>query len=320
MKSCRTRTIYTGGFTLIELLVVIAIIAILAAILFPVFATAREKARQSSCASNEKQLGLGFLQYAADYDECFPSGTDQKPVGTPVSDGEGWANQIYSYVKSKDVYTCPDDNFAAGSRAQDNAGCSANAANVRPMSYSFNCNLVGTAQSNSLITNSSLLGAPAMTVMLTEVSGSTADPSAPATYPSICQESGNYMFSSANAGWFIYAAQQDGGDGQFATGPMGYPSVAAIVAVGGWNGTNYTGCTGKCYGVPTGYSVGRHNNGSNFLLCDGHVKWLMGTSVSVGYTPSSATSAQVNAKYTGQTAAGTANLASGPWAVTYSPI
>ena len=62
------------GFTLIELLVVIAIIAILAAILFPVFAQAREKARQITCASNLKQMGVGILMYATDYDECMPSG------------------------------------------------------------------------------------------------------------------------------------------------------------------------------------------------------------------------------------------------------
>ena len=65
------------GFTLIELLVVIAIIAILAAILFPVFAKAREKARQASCASNEKQLGLAIIQYVQDYDETFPAASAQ---------------------------------------------------------------------------------------------------------------------------------------------------------------------------------------------------------------------------------------------------
>jgi prepilin-type N-terminal cleavage/methylation domain-containing protein/prepilin-type processing-associated H-X9-DG protein len=88
------------GFTLIELLVVIAIIAILAAILFPVFAKAREKARQISCLSNMKQLGLGFTQYNQDYDEYF--------TGSGYY-GQGWAEHIYPYVKSAGVYKCPDD-------------------------------------------------------------------------------------------------------------------------------------------------------------------------------------------------------------------
>src|SRR5450432_682157 len=73
MKLCKTvRSSF--GFTLIELLVVIAIIAILAAILFPVFAKVREKARQTTCTSNEKQIGLGVLQYIQDNNECFPGG------------------------------------------------------------------------------------------------------------------------------------------------------------------------------------------------------------------------------------------------------
>jgi len=88
------------GFTLIELLVVIAIIAILAAILFPVFATAREKARQTTCASNLKQLGLAFVQYTQDYDENVPWGS---------GGGMGWAGNLYPYVKSTGVYLCPDD-------------------------------------------------------------------------------------------------------------------------------------------------------------------------------------------------------------------
>jgi len=89
------------GFTLIELLVVIAIIAILAAILFPVFAKAREKARQASCASNEKQLALATLQYAQDYDEHFPMRYySDYDVGN-------LAVLIYPYVKNTQVYECP---------------------------------------------------------------------------------------------------------------------------------------------------------------------------------------------------------------------
>ncbi len=90
------------GFTLIELLVVIAIIAILAAILFPVFAKAREKARQSSCLSNVKQIGLAFMQYAQDYDERLPAGTTSPAVPTLT-----WWHVIEPYTKNTQVFKCP---------------------------------------------------------------------------------------------------------------------------------------------------------------------------------------------------------------------
>ena len=93
------------GFTLIELLVVIAIIAILAAILFPVFARARENARRASCQSNLKQIGLGLLQYTQDYDEKYPATyTNQNAAGTIIA---GWFYVIQPYVKSNQLFDCP---------------------------------------------------------------------------------------------------------------------------------------------------------------------------------------------------------------------
>ncbi|HEY3332204.1 MAG TPA: DUF1559 domain-containing protein [Capsulimonadaceae bacterium] len=91
-----------NAFTLIELLVVIAIIAILAAILFPVFAQARAKARQTACQSNLKQLGLALTQYVGDYDERFPLST----FGSPAV---SWRQVIQPYIKSTEVMTCPDN-------------------------------------------------------------------------------------------------------------------------------------------------------------------------------------------------------------------
>jgi prepilin-type N-terminal cleavage/methylation domain-containing protein len=94
------------GFTLIELLVVIAIIAILAAILFPVFARARESARRSGCQSNMKQVTTAMLMYAQDYDETFPF-QDGDPCDYAKSKKACWINATMPYVKNKQVWYCP---------------------------------------------------------------------------------------------------------------------------------------------------------------------------------------------------------------------
>ncbi|BCM94365.1 hypothetical protein IAD21_06272 [Abditibacteriota bacterium] len=106
MKSIVTP--YKSAFTLIELLVVIAIIAILAAILFPVFARARENARRTSCQSNLKQIGLGILQYTQDFDEKYPLYRVDNGTGYP-GNPYGWADAIQPYVKSEQLLQCPSE-------------------------------------------------------------------------------------------------------------------------------------------------------------------------------------------------------------------
>lgn len=100
----------TSGFTLIELLVVIAIIALLAAILFPVFARARENARRASCQSNMKQIGIAMMQYTQDYDEKLTHWGQNSlgvALGTSVAAGYLWSDMVAPYVKNIQIFRCP---------------------------------------------------------------------------------------------------------------------------------------------------------------------------------------------------------------------
>ncbi len=155
------------GFTLIELLVVIAIIAILAAILFPVFSRARENARRASCMSNVRQLGLGFMQYTQDYDERYP-----KFVSASAGDVEerwpagdvffsNWILRVYPYVKNYQVFNCPSDDAVVW------RGRGSNASAV--VSYGANQTMLNVTEPLSI----AAVVKPAETLLLADSEGSS---------------------------------------------------------------------------------------------------------------------------------------------------
>ena len=150
MKNVKTHT--KKAFTLIELLVVIAIIAILAAILFPVFGRARENARRSSCQSNLKQIGLGILQYSQDYDEKLVQANYDNQGGgggfaSNITTDYKWMDAIYPYTKGQQVFSCLSDLTPSGGLSnryvyyKDLATVDSNPANYDRYygSYGINC-------------------------------------------------------------------------------------------------------------------------------------------------------------------------------------
>ena len=281
------------GFTLIELLVVIAIIAILAAILFPVFAKVREKARQTSCLSNEKQLGLAFVQYSEDNNETMPADNDQ------FGDYIGWAGEIYPYVKSAGVYQCPDDANAATGHNEISYGI--NKSLMEPNSNFGQPPMPGATLSGQV--------APASTVLLFEVQGdSDTVVTNPREGASPCGVGSNDLGDSA----YGLSAGNAGG-----TKPMSFSNntLYATGNIGGYNLTNIA-------------SGAVHTGGANYLEADGHAKFAIGNNVSGGYPAASSTNAQTNP--TADTSATSPGLAAGTSsmqlsngqsvALTFSPI
>lgn len=282
----------SGAFTLIELLVVIAIIAILAAILFPVFAQAREKARQATCLSNENQIGLALQMYVQDYDEHFPCGSI--PVPGQINNGivgMGWAGQIYAYTKSPQVFTCPDDSTQP-------LAATANSPALYPDSYLMNSNITvygGDADAS--------LSTPASIVLLAEIGGVRTNLVTPNELP-YSTVVPTVQFSASGDGLnTLYTNLKGVYAGTYETGLMGgYGGCFNIPGIAAPNCNLYDATN------PTG----RHSTGSIFAFADGHVKYLKGGAVSPGFTAQASTNNEDQANHY---AAGTS---SSQYSITFS--
>jgi prepilin-type N-terminal cleavage/methylation domain-containing protein/prepilin-type processing-associated H-X9-DG protein len=238
-----SKTRQNKGFTLIELLVVIAIIAILAAILFPVFAQARESARTISCTSNEKQISLSVLMYVQDYDERFPiyvygdNNSDPTYGKTDPSGGSylnynvGWDEVCQPYIKNKQVLWCP--SAASPGNDYTNPG-KGDSCWTGSLNYAINCRLTdgpfvtapGGGYNYNPTAKLSILGYPAQTILLSENGAQSSE--------------GGCRTEGSEWGWTntqTNALQQDAGSGT-TPGPLR-----------------------------------RHKNGANYAFADGHVKW-----------------------------------------------
>lgn len=265
-----------SAFTLIELLVVIAIIAILAAILFPVFAQAREKARQTSCLSNMKQLGMGLIMYQQDYDETIPLNREcSNPVDPtfPCIPGRaimGWVDMVEPYVKNQQVFKCPSDPVRPvplrpgtlnmqGQLALQNRGhvwgTGTNLGGEFRSSYARNNNLANNGTNTATL---AMINFPATTIMAFE--------------------------HAANSGGGANGNERGSGSAFTVVRP---PAIQANMATCIYNGVGTDinqNARSNFYGLLTpqqqinegnGNRVAalRHSNGANYVFIDGHAKW-----------------------------------------------
>jgi len=236
------------GFTLIELLVVVAIIAILSAILFPVFARAREQARKSACLSNLKQIGLGVMMYVQDYDETYPVANSATPSSDPMAGltASYWFNVLQPYTRNRQVWYCPTAGRIMTSDSSDiqqySGGYGFNACGTGTISSSSSTHWNGfgqTVKSDGTVTCTpdgstvklAAVTSPSETILVTDPASNST------SYTTL------YFYSGSN---ISYWPQLHGGP------------------VGPFYGN--TPSTTEAYLHPSG--------GGNYLFADGHAKYM----------------------------------------------
>lgn len=264
----------SSAFTLIELLVVIAIIAILAAILFPVFAQAREKARQTACLSNTRQMATAVAMYAQDYDETLM--LQANGLATP---GRRWSDDIQVYVKNFGIFVCPSRPEFRASGSIPNyvnpAGGGSGPYCRGGGGYAYNFNLGGSVFNGYLFPPRTLaeINNPSGTFVICEAS----------------QLGNGSIFGSTKS---VYTTDNYNplNWNQYEVNPSDYQ----VTPPSGWNptdprassnSTNYVASAGSdSSGNQSRRPVGRHNGGLNVVYADGHAKWSKITDF-LGVTP-----------------------------------
>lgn len=225
-----------SGFTLIELLVVIAIIVILAAILFPVFARAREEARRTGCASNLKQLMLGTLMYTQDYDESFPR--PEHCVGGPGD----WGDLILPYVRNKQIFICPSLIYAPTPAAQ----CGFTSTYAYNVWFGYGSGRTAAQAAPTGIIRQATLTQPSLTVVFTDN-----------------EKWDTESWTTGAGNWRANSRTFPG----YPTPPTPHNANATDALCGSGNG-----CTPGLaqFEFPIGM---QHLGGLNYAFADGHVKW-----------------------------------------------
>lgn len=277
----RTAARKTRGFTLIELLVVIAIIAILAAILFPVFAQAREAARKISCLSHAKQMGTAISMYKVDFDDTYPMAYYYNNDNNSGGGYSQWSGLIQPYAKNWGMFVCPSDKIkglAPTNFVGNNLGFGAppgqtaqNAIqDLQAPRLSFTANAAVMPRKRRTVDPASVVGdsqvdAPAETILIAEMTDTPAciNDSSSASGVAYKSHRSTNAVVTAGGGTFTGESEAQGTPLEAIT-----PTAARAALT--------TCVTASANGLPhiAYVAADRHAGGANYVFCDGHTKWL----------------------------------------------